>query len=90
MIFLEVPVIVDKNLDEVAKQKEFGIDIDIRTGVANSLIVMNENEGCYIYENRNNQTTLSCNDNDTTFLVDLPYEQLRLMILELYENKNNT
>lgn len=87
MIFLEIPIIVDKNLDEVERQKEVGIDIDIITGVANPTIVLNENDGCYIYENRDNQTSLSCNG--TMFLVDLPYEQLRLMILDLYDNKNS-
>ena len=87
MKFLEIPIEIDENLDEINKADEMGIEIDEKIKIVNCTVALFDDSSIFFYEKSDDRTTLTCDA--VSYMVALPYEQLRTLVKNLYKESKN-
>ena len=87
MKFLEIPIEIDENLDEMNKADEMGIEVDEKVKIVNCTVALFDDSSIFFYEKSDDRTTLTCDA--VSYIVALPYNQLRLLVTDLYKDSKH-
>ena len=87
MKFLEIPIEIDENIDELEKADNMGMKIDEKIKVVNCTVALFDDSSIFFYEKSDDRTTLTCDA--VSYMVALPYEQLRTLVKNLYKESKN-